>query len=1033
MKKFILSFFLLFGVVGAAYWGCCGLNLAPQSNEMADNTQTKTITTADADNGRPATQWFFDLMKDPETNKIDHEALLKGQQQALKMSKQAQSTKALDVPIQWEELGPNNVGGRTRAMLVDRNNDQHMYAGGVSGGMFRSLDGGENWEFMINSVNKQCTYVSTITQTEDGTIYIGTGNSFDSFDNSGSGIFTTTDGVDYQQIASTNPENEFAWRYVNMLVNQVIDGKTYLYAATAGRLFISDNGGTSWDIAEGVPSGRANDVQIGADGAVYAFVDNGLYKSTNGKDNFTRIDASGGANGALPTPAGERKVIATSPTDPNFVYVITIGGSCLDNVWQSKDGGDTFTSIGSKSAVFDPCALSDGSCQCNYDLALTVSPSNPSRIYFGGISLWTWGEETGWAQIDKYFGFTATDPNYVHADKHSVYFHPNNPDVMYCTNDGGIFRTENVNATYPEFKAINKGYNVVQFYGIGANHKGQVIGGSQDNGTQFLNYGFNSTQSSLDAGGGDGGYTELSNIDENIAFTSIYGAQTYRITGGPGNSNGSCIFTCPCDPDSPPPPDPCNKWAPYCPNVSEACTIGTPGGAGIGSESFFIHPYYLWEDTRLYYEVAKWKLQGDPPVGNPDIGALTGWNGQQFIFTTDAEKYIPTVENPYDVDENSQLYVGYDLETDQVILNPNDDKFRRARLFMGTATSQSKLWMSEDAIKPGKSMEWVDLTHEDILGTDNHVRPLGGGTAVGFSEDGDMVVLGTTNGRLLRVTGLNSKNYEAKVLSGTSINGYISSISVNPKDPANVLVTVSSTGGNNVYISDNFLAANPDFESITGSGSTALPSVPVFSGVILDGFDTFAGQIDGDLLVGTLTGVYYGERTGNTVVWEEQNLGLGQVPVYTVRQEPMANYEEDKYYFVKVTYVGTYGRGAFRTTTLTAEKFAGQDVPPSVYSIPDFDNITGVESATPTFNGLSLFPNPASTTVQLEIQLEEATSLQINVYDLSGKMVKQATTGRLPVGTYNHPIDVSDLNSGNYIVTAESGTQRMSKQLVVSH
>lgn len=45
----------------------------------------------------------------------------------------------------WEELGPGNIGGRTRALLIDPSNPSIIYAGGVAGGIWKTTDGGQNW------------------------------------------------------------------------------------------------------------------------------------------------------------------------------------------------------------------------------------------------------------------------------------------------------------------------------------------------------------------------------------------------------------------------------------------------------------------------------------------------------------------------------------------------------------------------------------------------------------------------------------------------------------------------------------------------------------------------------------------------------------------------------------------------------------------------------------------------------------------------------------------------------------------------
>ena len=46
----------------------------------------------------------------------------------------------------WLHRGPYNVGGRTRALAMDILDENILFAGGASGGMFRSTDGGQSWE-----------------------------------------------------------------------------------------------------------------------------------------------------------------------------------------------------------------------------------------------------------------------------------------------------------------------------------------------------------------------------------------------------------------------------------------------------------------------------------------------------------------------------------------------------------------------------------------------------------------------------------------------------------------------------------------------------------------------------------------------------------------------------------------------------------------------------------------------------------------------------------------------------------------------
>ena len=60
--------------------------------------------------------------------------------------------------LSFIEEGPDNVGGRTRGIAIDPNDDDVMFSGSVSGGLFKTINGGSNWarvqEFdntMVNS------------------------------------------------------------------------------------------------------------------------------------------------------------------------------------------------------------------------------------------------------------------------------------------------------------------------------------------------------------------------------------------------------------------------------------------------------------------------------------------------------------------------------------------------------------------------------------------------------------------------------------------------------------------------------------------------------------------------------------------------------------------------------------------------------------------------------------------------------------------------------------------------------------------
>ncbi|MDR1725942.1 MAG: T9SS type A sorting domain-containing protein [Bacteroidales bacterium] len=79
----------------------------------------------------------------------------------------------------WTKLGPDNIGGRVRSIIFDRFNDNVMYAGGVAGGFFVSVNNGKNWqEISLGNSENSSFAVTSICQSDDGTIYVGTGESY---------------------------------------------------------------------------------------------------------------------------------------------------------------------------------------------------------------------------------------------------------------------------------------------------------------------------------------------------------------------------------------------------------------------------------------------------------------------------------------------------------------------------------------------------------------------------------------------------------------------------------------------------------------------------------------------------------------------------------------------------------------------------------------------------------------------------------------------------------------------------------------
>src|SRR6056300_1376495 len=82
-----------------------------------------------------AMQHEFDKTHDPKTGTIPFERLLLAEQYYNEMSNLKTKTDAPFSNIKWQERGPNNIGGRTRAILFL--SAKKVLAAGVSGGLWK--------------------------------------------------------------------------------------------------------------------------------------------------------------------------------------------------------------------------------------------------------------------------------------------------------------------------------------------------------------------------------------------------------------------------------------------------------------------------------------------------------------------------------------------------------------------------------------------------------------------------------------------------------------------------------------------------------------------------------------------------------------------------------------------------------------------------------------------------------------------------------------------------------------------------------
>lgn len=483
----------------------------------------------------------------------------------------------------WVERGPNNIGGRTRALLYDPNDTTHkrVFAGGVSGGLWVNndiTDANVAWTRVSGITDNISVTAFTVDPNNTQNIYVGTGESYVSGDVNGNGIWKSSDGgtnwtnVFGGSTGITDTSNTTQYLvpgqyHINDIKAMNNAGSTIIFAAVAANnfsfsgslintflgvfeygLYKSTNGGVSWSLISNDILGHpyeVNDIEIGADNTVWIATRNNIFADSNGNG------AGGGAilastnNGNSFTlkhtiTSGRRTQIAVSSTNAGTIYVLgQVASSAPVTILKTLDAFNTAPAVLSlpEDGDNDITATDFTRGQSFYDLMLEVSPTNDVIAYVGGIDIFrTTDSGSNWSQISKWSnnpGLSTLNIPLVHADQHALVFDPSNPNKAVIGNDGGVFYASSLsNASFSTTAIIdrNKDYNVTQFY-KGAIGQGtstdMLIAGAQDNGSLFSeSTPPTSVNNFNDIYGGDGAYEFIDKDGAYLIVSYVYNTYT---------------------------------------------------------------------------------------------------------------------------------------------------------------------------------------------------------------------------------------------------------------------------------------------------------------------------------------------------------------------------------------------------------------------------------------------------------------------------------------------------------------------------
>ena len=933
--------------------------------------------------------------------------------------------------ISFEEQGPDNIGGRTRAVQVDRTNNNLLWAGGVSGGLFVSTNRGNLWNRVDEYINVGASpNISSMTQSPDGTLFVASGSNQEGF--GGNGVWYSSDlGVSWAKIPNTttateivsSDEDENIWIATNSGLKKWKMGDASLTSVSAG-------------------SGSCTALKISKDGQVIvaAFGASKTYVSNDG--GSTWMDKSGTGAGLVPQGASriEYAISATKQNGKYSLYALRTNSNLVGmNV--SHDNGVTWYQFVGASGT--PSNLDIFRNQGTYNSTVTVLPTDNEKILIGGIDIWQWKQTvndppSGGFEVLSQWYLPPFSSKYAHADNHEMKWDALNR--LYIGNDGGIGVTDDYGDNW--FPA-NRGYNVTQFYGIAFDKDGAVMGGTQDNGTLYNDHTLSTFKEFREVNGGDGFECEISFFNPKVMFSSIYYNSISR------SGDGGAVWTS-FVPTLPGTYDPAgtdgSNYHPFhtelvlaeyydlnsedsvtfipTKNYAAGTTIQIPSLSS-GDSITYITPIALAFDDTLNY---------DPSLTVNDVSVVNSINGQTVYlgnytwtpFASASGNVPPTIGDSIMVDfptgadtvvvgslgtylhyygQNSSTGELYSLGNDTVAYNVAwntvivQDPYQSWFLVYVNANG-GELWGTRNALRlSATSVNWVCLAR-GIGGS------LYGSVDVEFSKDLNLCYISCGNG-IYRLDGLGdiyTSDPDFKTKAGYSGTGLVNAPTSTTKTQIATGgyegIAVNPTNSNDVVLFAGFSGINKRSANAGGVAPTFtnLPALPA-------GVASYDGIIDRDdsdiIVIGTSEGVYVTENGGGT--WENASAGFEGTPVYEVRQS-WRTWEEGNRRPGEI-YIGTYGRGIWSSA--------------AYLGISDTDG----NGKTNFKTKLKTDPNPTNDNTTLTFNLSETSNVNVYVYSIAGNLVKTVSQKNVSAGAQTLTIDGSDLQRGTYIVKFIAGKQ----------
>ena len=423
--------------------------------------------------------------------------------------------------LQWRSIGPFR-GGRSTAVAGVASQPMVFYFGGTGGGVWKTTDGGINWEPVSDGSVFGTGSVGAIGLSDSDTnvVYVGMGESpIRGNVSHGDGVYKSTDaGKTWKHIGLEDTRQISRIRVHPKNPDIVyVAAQGHVWGPNADRgIFRSKDGGKTWQkVLFRSDKAGACDLVIDSTNPNVLYAGfwevyrkpwtlesggpgSGIFKSTDGGDNWTEITRNPG----LPRGTIGIVGITVSPANPDRVWAIVEAED--GGVFRSDNGGRTWTKTNEQRNLRQ---------RAWYYTRIYADPKNADTVYV---------LNTGFYRSND-GGRTFTGIGVPHGDNHDLWIAPDDPNRMINSNDGGANVSFNGGRSWSE-----QDQATAQFYRVALDNDFpyNIYGAQQDNSTVRIasrnTEGGIDVRDWFDVGGGESGWIAPSPKDSNIVFAGSY-------------------------------------------------------------------------------------------------------------------------------------------------------------------------------------------------------------------------------------------------------------------------------------------------------------------------------------------------------------------------------------------------------------------------------------------------------------------------------------------------------------------------------